>query len=574
MTLVSDPPDVADAPPPTWPRRLWNQPLRAHVAALALVLLALVPVIGTSASFSTDEGAAIVQAQSLSRGDGWLVEHPAPEVDPDGRHYPLEISERGKRGFVPYGKHPLYPLLLAGADRLGGVTAMVLLSLAGTVAAAGLAGALARRMDPSLARPTVWAVGVASPLFFDGFLVMAHTLGAAFAAAAVLAAVVALERRSVRVALAVAPLVAGAVLLRNEALFLAPALALVAGVVARRRAVRIPAAVIGVGALVAGAVSHLAETWWTSRLIGGPGASVRAAPAALDGGAYFTGRWEGFFRTVLSPGYVFDPQITVLLVAMLAGIVMAVLIAGIRPEWRRPARAWAAAAAVAPVLVLMTSRTIVPGLLVAFPLTAAGLLVVRRATVRTMAARVALGVFGSFALCVIATQYAVGGASEWGGRFFALGLPLLVPVLLVALKDWNLDRFVAAGLVVCSLAMATLGVASLRTQHRRLGQLMTAGDSAGAIVAAGGTERPVMVATYPSVPRWGWRTFDQHRWLITTPEDLRPLLERLRGAGVTRIGLVSPFRSRDRALLGDDPIVWSSSPPRAPGWHVFVVALD
>jgi hypothetical protein len=194
VTLVGDPP-VAEA------RRV-GVPLRAHVAALAVVLLALVPVIGTSASFSTDEGAAIVQAKSLARGDGWIVEHPLAEVDhADGRHYPLELAEWGERGFVPYGKHPLYPLLLAGADRVGGVTAMVLLSVAGTVVAAALAGALARRMDASLAPLAVWVVGIGSPLLFDGFLVMGHTLAAALAAGAVLAAVGAGDQRRARLAL-------------------------------------------------------------------------------------------------------------------------------------------------------------------------------------------------------------------------------------------------------------------------------------------------------------------------------------------------------------------------------------
>ena len=172
---------------PTWPRS-------------PLVLLALVPVVGTASSFSADEGAVIVQARSLAGkltgGDGWIVEHPVPEVDPTGVNYPLENADRGENGFAPYAKHPLYPVLLAVADRAGGVTAMVLLSLAGTLAAAALAAGLARRIDPALARPTLWVVGLASPLLFDGYLVMAHALAAALAVGAVLLAVRAVEERS------------------------------------------------------------------------------------------------------------------------------------------------------------------------------------------------------------------------------------------------------------------------------------------------------------------------------------------------------------------------------------------
>ena len=565
MTLLGDPGVEADG------RRTRPLPLWAHVAALAVVLLALVPVIGTSASFSTDEGGAIVQARSLSRGDGWVVEHPLPEVDPEGRHYPLEVSNRGPRGFVPFGKHPLYVLVLAGADRVGGVTAMVLLSLAGTVAAAALSGLLARRMDASLARPAVWVVGLGSPLLFDGFLVMGHALGAAFAAGAVLAAVVALERRSPRLAGAVAPLVAIAVLLRTEALFLAFGLALVAGAIgACRRAGRATAGLIALGSLVAGAGVYLFERWWLARVTGRGATTLRGAPAARDAEGLLSGRWRGFVRTVLAPTYGGDPLVAVLLLTTLAGVALVALTARRHPERLGPMRAAAALAAAAAVLVVLTAPgAVVPGLLVAFPLAAAGLVLVRRRTLRTTTAAMSFAVFAVFASCVVATQYSVGGSTEWGGRFFALGLPFLVPVLLLALKEQALDRRVAAGLVVCSLAMSTLAVTSLRNQHRRLGQLV-----AMAAAVKTGDERPVLVATYGSVPRWAWRTFDDQRWLRSDAAGLPVLLDRLRDAGVARIGLVTPNLRRDLALLGRAEVLRSEAPELAQGWHVLVVAID
>ena len=113
MTLVFHPRAGAAT---RW-RRAWDLPPRVHLAAMAAVVLALVPLVGTGASFSADEGAAIVQARSLSEGQGWIVEHPLPEVDPDDRHYPLELSARGPDGTAPFAKHPLYALLLAGAVR-------------------------------------------------------------------------------------------------------------------------------------------------------------------------------------------------------------------------------------------------------------------------------------------------------------------------------------------------------------------------------------------------------------------------------------------------------------------------
>ena len=214
-------------------RRAWAAPLWAHLLALALVLAAAAAVVGTDASFSADEGAAITQARSLADGGGWIVEHPVPEVDPDGDLYPLELSARGSKGVAPFAKHPFYALVLAGAEKVGGSSAMVALSLLGTLVAAAVAAALANHLGGStLARPALWAVGLGSPLFFDGNIVIAHTLGAAAAGAAVLAALLALDRRRPALAVLVAPLVVVAVLLRTEALLFGLALAAAA---ARRR---------------------------------------------------------------------------------------------------------------------------------------------------------------------------------------------------------------------------------------------------------------------------------------------------------------------------------------------------
>ena len=101
-------------------KRLWDTPLWAHAAALAIVLLALSAVVGTDDSFSADEGAAVVQARTLARDGTWIRPHPLPAVDPPARMYPLENSGVGPDGHAPFVRHPLYALLLAGVDRAGG----------------------------------------------------------------------------------------------------------------------------------------------------------------------------------------------------------------------------------------------------------------------------------------------------------------------------------------------------------------------------------------------------------------------------------------------------------------------
>ena len=538
VTLVADP----TAPPQR--SRPRGHTLGPHVAALALVLLALVPLVGTGASFSADEGAAITQARSLSRGDGWIVEHPVPEVDPTGVNYPLENSERGPRGVAPYAKHPLYPVLLAAADRLGGVTGMVLLSLAGTIAAAAMAALLARRLDPALDRAVLWVVGLGSPLLFDGFLVIGHALGAALAVAAVLLAVRAVERRRPLVAVAVGPVVAAGVMLRTEFVFVALALAVTVfgvGLVARRLAV--PALVAGVS-VTAATAARFGDREWTERILGPTGAGVPMPPGTLAGGG-LGGRARGFVLTWLTPGYGAGATVHLALVVMLASVVLAAWLTRRRPEEPRLIAGAAVTAVGAALVALVASpANVVPGLLVAFPLAAAALLVVRRDHLTTTAGRLSLGTFGLFALGVIATQYQRGGSGEWGGRYFAVGIAVVTPVLVLALRDAGrrlepqARRIVGASLAGCIVALSVMGMGSLRAAHQRNASMNDAVVEAAAAAPAGDGGPAVVVAADGTLARHGWPTFDQARWLLGGA-DLPALAGRLRAAGIPQFVFVT-----------------------------------
>lgn len=529
MTLLADPPVAARER-----RRIWDAPLGAHVAALAVALLALVPLIGTGASFSADEGAAIIQARSLSRGDGWVVEHPAPEVDPEGKAYPLELSERGPEGIAPFGKHPLYAVMLAGADRVAGVTGMVLLSVLGTVVAAGLAGLLAAWIGPALARPTVWVTGLATPLLFDGYLVIAHTLGAACAVGAVLAAAIAFERRNRLTALAVLPCVAGAVLLRTEAVLLAAGLAVAAVLVGIGRE-RLVAAIVAAGALVGAFVAREGEAAWLTHVLGGPGAGTGPTnPIPTNG--FVADRWQGFTVTWMGPSYDASDLVRTLLVVMFAALLFGAYAARRhRPGGRTVAVAAGASALLA---LLLAPDNVVPGLLIACPLVGVGVVLAGRDTLATTTARLAAVTAAVFALGVLATQYPTGGSGEWGGRYFASALPIALPVLLLAIRT-RASRHLLTGLLVCSLAMAVMAVGALRSSHRFGEGLITAVDRVS------GPDRPVIVTTSPVASRMAWPTFDRQRWLLSKPDDLAALAGRFGPAGIQRF----TFVARDGADL-------------------------
>jgi hypothetical protein len=553
-------------------RRLWDAPLGVHLAALALVLLALVPVVGTSSSLSADEGAAIVQAKSLSGGDGWIVEHPVPQIDPTqtGANYPLENADIGTKGLAPYAKHPLYPLLLAGADRAGGVAAMVLLSLAGTLAAAALAAALARRIDPALARPTVWVVGLASPLLFDGYLVMAHTLSAALAVGAVLLAVRAIEERSPLAAAALAPCIAAAVLLRTEAVFLAAGLAVAAVVVSRRHGLLVAAAA-GTGAL--GAI--VGEDWWYRQILGG---AVATSGGSGIPGSGLAGRFHGFVLTWLTTGYDGGGLVDVALIVMLASVVLAAFTVRRRPGETRAVVVLSVTAAAAAVVALIAGPTnVVPGLLMAFPLVAAGLILVDRATLGTPAARLAAGTFALFALGVLATQYSRGGSGEWGGRYFALGIPIAVPVLLAAVAGRGRSlaprarRIAAGALVVALLSLSAMAIGSLRASHGHNDAMNDA--IRRATTSIGGLNRswpPVVVAGNGTVARLGWPTFDDGRWLLSPGDQSAEvaLADRLAAAGETTFVRVTRAPGE---LPGYDIQRVDQGGPAARTWYVDIV---
>jgi hypothetical protein len=546
----------------------------AHLLGLSIILLLLVPVVGTSHSFLADEGAAIIQAKSLAAGHGWIVPGPLPGVDPTGAWYPVVNAEHGQRGFAPLAKHPLYPVLAATADRLGGVTAIILLSLAGTVAAAGLAAALAGRMDRSLVRPTLWVVGLASPMLFDGFLAMAHTLGAALATAALLAAVVAVQDRRPGFAPLVAPAVAGAVLLRSEALLFAAALGLVLCVVALRREYRVSAAAVAGATLVAAVGARLVERVWIAQITGGAVAATSVGvPAA--GGSFARGRVDGFLMTWLNPAYGGSMALRLSLLLMVLATGWCAFRARAYPEDRAGILGSAALAAGAAVAAaVMEPANVVPGLVVAFPLATAGVLSLRRPVFHLIGPVIVAATAVLYALAVLATQYAGGGGGEWGGRYFALLIPGAVPLLLAALRLQSralpllVGRALAGALIVCSLALTTMAIGGLRTSHQVGGRIEARVEAAGRDT---GDIQPVVVTTWIGGPRQLWPTFADHRWLFVPQTDLAAAAGRLRATGVKRFVFVTIDLTADRPQLAGFAIVSADGPPSGVGYQVLVV---
>ena len=99
-------PTRRDAVDRGWWRRLVDLPLWAHAGLLLVVLVALMPLVGTGGLFSGDEGALAAQTRQLHEDGDWVVPHPFPEVDPEGTAFPYDLSQLTADGGAPFVKHP------------------------------------------------------------------------------------------------------------------------------------------------------------------------------------------------------------------------------------------------------------------------------------------------------------------------------------------------------------------------------------------------------------------------------------------------------------------------------------
>ncbi|MDP1819645.1 MAG: hypothetical protein Q8K58_07080 [Acidimicrobiales bacterium] len=532
-----------------WARRLGGAPLWAHALALAGVLLVVGQLLGPG-TYSADEGAAIIEARSLAEGEGWIVEHPLPDADPTGARYPLELSEWGERGTAPYAKHPLYPVLLAVADRVGGVRAMVALSALGTAAAAMVAAALGRRLRAGIEQPTLWVVGLASPLLFGSTWVIAHNLGAAAVGAALVAALRAGERADPRWSLVAAGLLGVALALRTEAVVVAGALVLVALVQALRG--RGGAWAWTAGAAVAAVlVTRWAEGRAHSAILGESRPAPRSPSAAGDG-SLVGDRWAGFVQTWLRPGGGTGAALLLAALALFGFVTWKVA----RGEHERVLvrRFAVVAAALVVVRALLLPADAVPGLLVAFPLLWVGIALAPRGLVTDRSGRnVAVGlagVSGVAALGILATQYRAGGTAEWGGRYFAVLLPLVTPLAVAGLAeraariDARSRRVLGGSLLAATAALSLLAMREVRGGRERSERAVDAIEQAVA-----GLPVPVILATEGAVPRTAWRTFPEQRWLLVDPAD-PAVVPDLLAAGVDRFVVVSRDVEGALAQLG------------------------
>ncbi len=576
-----------------------------HGTLLLLILVALFPLVVVDSVWSADIGARLYQAKTLLETGSWIAVHPLPRVDPDGLYFPLHLSDATDAAFryVPYPKHPLLVWITAAeyrlATRLPGnadtnvVAAVVGLHTLSTFAAAVATARLVARSRPRLAAPALWFTGLISPLFVDAFVGHAHTPAAALFAWAAILLLEFTEPSPPRTTSDVSRLVAAGVLIalacaiRTEATLLGVAMAAGLVVAGRHRSNRNRWVVAGLVVATTTAAATIADRLMLPDTTG---------PANLAHGGDpwggLIGRVEGFQRTVLSPG---GSTADLLILAAAVLVLVAGYIVGRGRATVRPEILLVVATTAATVRVLQGGMVLIFGLVLACPLLVVGLMRLGRGIWNTADHRFYATTLALFFGAVVATQYRYGGGAEWGGRYFAVGLPfaiaLAIPGLDLAVRTLpgaRIRRLVVLA-VLPAIMLNLAGLYGIRESRIRTAALVdtvaevtatlrlrTASvNDESAMAQPGATDRPIVITTVPAAGRLSWSELDNARWLLVDKGELEPVASRLFDLGVRNWVLLSTDLDEELAEIRRfyQAETWESSDD-VPADVVIVAAVD
>lgn len=590
---------VPDPAPGPSRRRRW-----VHALALLVLLVGIGLALDNGYPAISDEGAVLAELDHLStrpvfEPGSWRIERPFADLDTDATYTPLENSDLSGEHFLPYAKHAAYPTLLLPAYRALGHHGAVLVSACAVWIAALAAAAITRRLRPDLQLWSLWLLGLGSPLLFDTTVVMAHGLGAAALGLLVVCLLRVLDpppgRRPLMAALALvgaAACAAALVVLRSEGLLAVAAVSVVLGVMSVRSwwPVRLRwGSIIAAGLVGASGVgAYLLDGRVAAALLGRggtKGVGVSSNSGLLAGRV--SAGWISLLRPAsLGTGWAPVAVFLCLVLVVVAGVLLRFLPA------RRPLAVGAlVAAAVLAVVRQFAPTDLISGLLPAWPLLVLGLLFLRRRDLRRPAMQLCLGVSVLSAGAIWLTSYAVGGGVEWGGRYFHLLLPLLVPPTVLGLDRARRSlpatapatvpgrlglspRTVAvASVVVLTASISLLSLRSVVDLRRASSVVVPAAlAAADAAEPAADGGAPVLVTDAQPLGRAAWASLDDHR-LLRVPVDvpLAPLLDDLADTEVGTVTvLVSPLQELPDAALERWEVV-AERPLE--GWNITFVEL-
>jgi len=546
-----------------------------HAAGALVVLIAVVAMLHGPTPVISDDGSVLAQAQLLSEGRTG-TDLPIPAADPSGEFPPLENSTVVDGRAYPYVKHLALPAAVAATTAVFGDVGGVLFSAVSVWLAALAAASLAWRLDRRLAPSTLWATALLTPLIFDANLVVSTGTASAALGFLVLAVVAFRDRPGwMRIAVLV-PLAFMVPAWRTEGIFAIAAVAMLATlepivVATRSRSwgrMTVVAASAGIVVGLAGIAGYLVDLTAAGRAMSGTATKIVPSAANYDP---IAGRISSVWGSLLRPGHEVATSAS-MLVAVVAALVFIGAVASRRGGPTRVVIGATIAAAAVALVWLAQPPGLVTGLLPAVPLLFAGLLLLGRADLRRPVVGAALAVCAVTAVGVVATSYSAGGGAEWGGRYFHILVPLLVPASLLGLRTAR-DRLPGSDRIVATIAVVVVAVVpsmvalravhdlhggSARTVEVVLGQIMEARRDMGSLPGgpAGDGGDIVVVSARPTFGRFAWDHLDGVRLLSASdPERIGDVIDGVAdGSEVQRVLVLA---QDDEQPTGDSLGEWT-----------------
>lgn len=533
-----------------------GSPIFAHACALGVLLLILVPLVTNGWPALPDEGLYTAQADALANG-AWARQRAAPSFDQDGRWTALVDATIVGDSEIPYARRPAYPLLLTPFWAVGGITGTILLSVLGTWAAALFSGLVATRIDRRAAIPTLWLVGAGSPLLFDAFVVVGHSVTAGLSAALAWLTVTAATRSPDRpargrplVVVMVIITVIALTLVRTEGVIIVGGLAIGLAATAigpphRRRSLAWSRLALP-GVMVAfGAATYIVNVWWGTSITGLETGDFGTSSRQPN---YWNTVWTGVIRPWYGDNRAASASMTLVLVTSL----LAPLALRFLPKRYLLGMGLLMVGAGAAVVRSLSDAALVTGILPTAPWLLIGLLSLSLKDLKDSAARICSVAAGIAFIAIATTSYGDGGAAEWGGRFFHPIIPLLAPVAVVGLIGMLTAlpplpaRTVATTVAVMT---AAISLSALRVNTMMHDDVQKTGNAVIEASKATGSDVIAIAMLHPDgSPRSLWQVQRDGVAVLAAPglDGIRQIVNSV-PSGRNRIAFITNFP--DRKLL-------------------------
>lgn len=462
--------DQSPARGPDWlvsTRSFWGAAI-----VLTAIMFLLTPLMYNGYIALPDEGVYSAQARALTE-DGWITGRPEPGLGHNNIMDPLTPTVITEDGRIPYGRHPLFSIILAGPYAIFGKAGLVMVSVFGGVTASILIGLIGRSLDPRFGIPSMMLAGLSSPLLFNSYVVGAHSMAVALIGVIVLSTVKLLAYKTRCWLIPMAMAAALLPMLRTESVVFIAALAVATGVLAmpvmhkvsRPRATSL---YIALAVTVFGSIGWLVDRQWAASILGSTTGFLSNPNQALLGEQtdLVNGAWIALLQPWQSAANA-TPWVALDLLLILTAVVIWRMV----PRYRQIAVLLLVLAAVGSIAVGLSTTQLITGLIPAWPLVVFALIWPTRHDVqdpRTLTFIVAtiIALVG-----LVLTIYGDGGSTQWGGRLFQILLPMLIPLSVVgmanALRRTNQGqaRVATAALVVIALAYGAMSLQKISTQR-------------------------------------------------------------------------------------------------------------